>query len=114
VVAVVGKPDTRRHTGTYCHAHWTRIGLTIVLVSQSRLDPCGRGRVVGGFATGRQWRTHGGLRVGASLRELRRLYPTMQSVGFGWWRLLSIGARSRPVPLHAHVSKGRVDVLLLN
>jgi hypothetical protein len=114
VVAAAGKPDSRRPAGTYCHAHWARIGLTIVLISESLPNPCGRGRLVGGFATGRPWRTHGGLQVGASLRELRRLYPTARSIGSGWWRLLSIGTRSRQVPLHAHVSAGRVDKLLLN
>jgi len=113
MVAVVGRPDGRHSADTYCHARWLRLGLTVVLVSRSPRDACGRGRVVGASATGRQWRTSEGLRVGASLRDLRHRYPTSESVGYGWWRLPGIG-RARSVPLHAHISRGHVDVLLLN
>jgi hypothetical protein len=116
IARALGRPTARARNGEYCHVMWPGRGLTIVLVARRTKNPCTQGRVVGGFATGATWRTGKGLHVGASLTRLRRRYPRARRVGSGWWKLGSVRApRSRTrIPLHAHVTGGRVDKILVN
>jgi hypothetical protein len=111
-----GKPSMSTRNGQYCNVTWGRSSVTIVLVAAQARNPCTRGRTAGGFATGQGWRTAKGLVIGASLGQLRRRYPSARDVGSGWWKLGSIRTTraKKPIPLHAHVTRGRVDRLLVN
>lgn len=102
--------------GEYCNANWSGQGLTLVLVGRGRENPCVSGRVVGGFATLPRWRTSRRISVGSSLAELRHRYPNASFVGSGWWMLGMIRAAGskKAIPLHAHVSGGRVDRILVD
>ena len=116
VIRAFGAPGHWDRNGDYCAARWDSSEITVMFAAHSGKNPCTKGHVIGGFATGTQWRTAEGLSVGSSLVVLRERYPHAASVGSGWWKLGAIRARgSRSgVPLHAHVTAGRVDKLLVN
>jgi hypothetical protein len=110
-----GAPTSRKRKGQYCSVRWAGEGLTLVYVARVPKNPCTDGRVVGGYVTGPSWRTAAGLSVGSSLARLRRLYPNAAPTGSGWWKLGTIRrGKSRRIPLHAHVTDGRVDKILVN
>lgn len=116
VTRAFGAPTSWDRNGQYCGATWNGEGLTLMFVARRHRNPCTRGRVTGGFTTGRRWPTAAGLSVGSSVRELRRRYPHAEPVGSGWWMLATIsrGAPRHGIPLHAHVRSGRVDKILVN
>ena len=108
-------PTSRKRKGQYCSVRWAGQGLTLVYVAHVPKNPCTDGRVVGGYVTGPSWRTVAGLSVGSSLARLRRLYPRAAPTGSGWWKLGTIRrGKARGIPLHAHVTGGRVDKILVN
>jgi hypothetical protein len=108
-----GPPSRWKRNREYCYATWD--GLTIILSAKTG-NPCERGKVVGALVTQPRWETARGLSVGSSLAGLHRRYPNAKGVGVGWWKLSTIrSTRGRSsVPLHAHVTAGRVDKILVN
>lgn len=68
-----------------CRYTWPAIGLSIQMTSFGGGDPCAYAQLltISGPAS-RGWRTVRGLRVGASVATLRRLYPQARQRGALW------------------------------
>ena len=114
-VTVFGEParERSRSGGTACTVNWPTPGLKIVFANFGGGSACDRdlGRSQTARAYGGRWRTKRGLRVGARLRRLRRLYPHASSHGRDWWLVtaISLFGESRRYPvLAATVRGGRV------
>ena len=102
-----------------CRVLWTPLGLRFLFVNLGGGGPCDpaltKTQVVRAFDP--RWRTGKGLRVGAGLRRLRRLYPGATRHGRSWW--LVKGRRpfggGGPYPvLRATLKGGRVRSFALD
>jgi hypothetical protein len=90
-----GRPtSTRRTQQVACIAAWAPYGLTINFYNLGGQNPCSPryGFFARAFLQGSRWRTASGLRVGASVAVLRRLYPAARFYAgvrgerpAGWW-----------------------------
>jgi hypothetical protein len=86
-----GEPSSlrRRYREQGCLATWRRLGLRIDFYNLAGRDACepSSGRFGRAIARGRHWQTTKRLKVGDSVRKLRRLYSgassTAASAGFG-------------------------------
>jgi uncharacterized repeat protein (TIGR01451 family) len=109
-------PD-RKGFGEFCDRHWLS-GLTISFFGFAGADPCGfkgRVRVVRAIATGAEWRTPRGLRIGDSVELIPTLYPGAARHGRWFWltvRRTSYGDLA--YGLEALVRNGRVRVLAVS
>jgi hypothetical protein len=88
--ATLGAQDrTRRVSGGECRAVWRSLGLTLTFADLSGGAPCVRGAAVTAIATGAQWHTLKGLRVGKPVARLHALYPAATfhrgAPYQGWW-----------------------------
>jgi hypothetical protein len=129
-IRAFGDTDKRvsSQSGSGCRVTWPLIGLVIRFANLGGSDACsprdGRAQTVAirGEA-GRAWRTSRGLRIGHSVRQLRRRYPTAHGrrtglYGGRTWRLVTGRTRigrscnGGPCPypvLSAVTSAGRVE-----
>lgn len=114
-VAVFGEPASQRSRfgGNACVVNWPGAGLRITFANfgvGSACDPA-LGRSQTARAYGDRWRTRRGLKVGARLRRLRRLYPHANRHGRSWWLVTAVspfGAGGRYPVLAAAVRGGHV------
>jgi hypothetical protein len=115
-VRAYGEPGSERARsgGSACIVNWPRVGVRIVFANFGLGSACDRdlGRSQSARAYGDEWRTKKGLRMGARLRRLRRLYPRASRHGRSWWlatgvSLIGPGRHRYPV-LAATVRDGRV------
>ena len=118
-----GRPTSRVRRRDVCTARWTRIGLTIVFYTVSRVSPCLVTRnlriaprvAVATVSAARRWRTIRGLTVGQPFSELQRRYPESRRWFGTRWGL--VRATRRPFSglgvwwLSARVQRGRVTQL---
>ena len=74
--AVFGQPSSLKKTATLCRPGWRTIGLRISFVNLGGGDSCELGSVQTVSAFGKVWRTERGLKIGSSVKTLRRLYPS--------------------------------------
>jgi hypothetical protein len=114
-VRAFGEPGSERSRsgGSACIVNWPRVGVRIVFANFGLGSACDRdlGRSQSARAYGDGWRTKKGLRVGARLRRLRRLYPRASRHRRNWWLATGvslIGPRHRYPVLAATVRDGRV------
>jgi hypothetical protein len=114
-VAVFGEParERPRFGGSVCVVNWPGAGLRINFANFGVGSACdrGRGRSQTARAYGSRWRTRRGLKVGARLRRLRRLYPRASRHGRSWWLVTAVspfGAGGRYPVLAAVVRGGHV------
>lgn len=92
--AAFGPPSSRKTTSSSsCQVGWRSIGLRIVFVNLGApgSNSCDAGKVQTVSAFGRVWTTSRGLRIGQSVKTLRKLYPSALRKGRAY-RL--IGAKS--------------------
>ena len=89
--AALGAPSSLKKTDTLCRAGWRAIGLRISFVNLGGGDSCQFGSVQTASAFGKVWRTTRGLKIGSSVRTLRRLYRGARRKG-RTYRL--VGAKS--------------------
>jgi hypothetical protein len=76
-IRAYGRPDRRDRSG--CRNRWSRLRIRIVTEDFGGGDRCGpRAGVQHVEIRSRRWATERGLRVGHSLRRVRRLYPELQ------------------------------------
>jgi hypothetical protein len=114
-VTVFGEParERSRFGGTACVVNWPGAGLRINFVNLGGGSACDRrlGRSQTARAYGSRWRTKRGLKVGARLERLRRLYPHASRHGRSWWLVIAVspfGAGGRYPVLAAAVRGGHV------
>jgi hypothetical protein len=114
-VAVFGEPASQRSRfrGKACVVNWPGPGLRITFANFGVGSACDRalGRSQTARAYGGHWRTKRGLRVGARLRRLRRLYPHARRHGRSWWLVTAVspfGTGGRYPVLAAAVRGGHV------
>jgi hypothetical protein len=110
-VAVFGEPakERGRAGANSCIVNWP--GLRITFANFGVGSACDRdlGRSQSARAHGGRWRTRRGLKVGARLRRLRRLYPHARRHGRAWWLVSgvsNIGPRPHRYPVLAAVVRG--------
>lgn len=95
-VRAFGNPSrVRRYgRGSGCHVSWPLIGLVIEFANYGAADACSRRY---GYAqsvairgeAGRHWRTTSGLRIGQSVRQISRRYPSAERHGRrSWWLVI--------------------------
>ena len=77
-IAAFGKPTRARASGNFCRVTWAAAGITIRFASRPR--PCLRRNLgiaawYGMSLHGRKWHNRTGVRVGAPIAAVRRLYP---------------------------------------
>jgi hypothetical protein len=113
--AVFGEPasERQRFRGNTCTVNWPGPGLRIVFANFGIGSACDLdlGRSQRARAYGAQWRTKLGLKVGATLRRLRNLYPHARRHRRSWWLATAvsvIGQGGRYPVLAATVRGGRV------
>jgi hypothetical protein len=114
-VRAYGEPGSERSRsgGSACVVNWPTVGVRIVFANFGGGSACDRdlGRSQSARAYGDEWQTRKGLRVGARLRRLQRLYPRARRHGRSWWLVTAvslIGDRRRYPVLAATVRGGRV------
>ena len=114
-VRAYGEPGSERSRsgGSACIVNWPRLGVRIAFANFGGGSACERdlGRSQSARAYGDQWRTKRGLRVGARLSRLRRLYPGASRHGRSWWLVTGvslIGAGHRYPVLAASARNRRV------
>jgi hypothetical protein len=121
-VSVFGEPGSEdpRPRVKGCIVNWPGSGLRITFANFGVGSACARdlGRSQSARAYGGRWRTKRGLRVGARVRRLHRLYPHARRHGRSWWLVTGIslighGGDRYPV-LAATVRGGRVRSFTLN
>lgn len=106
--AKFGTPSKRVVAAPLCTKTWATLGLTLVFVDQSGRAPCD-GAMFEGSAGGGVWKTNRNLRLGAPLRELRRLYPSAARAGTTWALVRASTAMAGSyTALGARVAGGRV------
>ena len=89
--AAFGMPSSLKKNATLCRPGWRAIGLRISFVNLGGGDSCQLGSVQTVSAFGKVWRTTRGLKVGSSVKTLRKLYPSALRKG-RTYRL--VGAKS--------------------
>lgn len=120
----LGEPTGTAGGGVDCTVRWSSIGLVICFANFGGYDACTQS---GGFAgsaivkgrAARRWRTDRGLRVGASLATLRKLYPAAayHSGGYypkSWWLVVGTNPYGQGCPcpqpiLRAKLNRGHVS-----
>ena len=115
-IDILGSPRAGSFFGEFCDLGWR--GVAISFVGRVGRDACGAGaggKVTRAVVRDRHWRTPRGLRVGASARELQRIYPAAQRRGHSYW----LTARRREFGvltpgLEAVVRRGRVVSLVID
>jgi hypothetical protein len=120
-VRAYGEPASERSRsgGSACIVNWPRVGVRIVFANFGLGSACDRdlGRSQSARAYGDEWRTRRGLRVGARLSRLRRLYPRVRRHGRNWWLVTGVSltgpGRHRYPVLAATVRGRRVRSFLL-
>jgi hypothetical protein len=95
------------------HRELARTGLRITFANFGVGSACDRdlGRSQTARAYGGRWRTKRGLKVGARLRRLRRVYPHASRHGRSWWLVTAVspfGEGGRYPVLAATVRGGHV------
>jgi len=122
VVRAYGEPTAKRsdNSGSACTAAWPSIGLRATFANFGGQDPCSNTGGLFTEATMRapgNWRTAGGLRIGSSAYQLRKLYPAAtfhcdpRNCANNWWlltRTSPYGGGFRCAGLWAHMRNGRV------
>jgi hypothetical protein len=95
-IRAFGDPDKRAssQSGSGCRVTWPLIGLVIRFADLGGRDACspnnGRTQNVAILGeAGRAWRTSRGLRIGHSVRQLRRRYPSASLHGRRTWWLVT-------------------------
>jgi hypothetical protein len=91
-VRAYGEADSERTLGSAdaCRVRWAYLGLTIVFANFGGYNACDRSQglaqsaVIKG-AKAKQWSTPKNLRIGATVRRVRRLYPHATRHGRSWW-----------------------------
>jgi hypothetical protein len=112
-IAVYGNPTSRQQFGyDECTVVWAELGVQSTF-SHSYDNPCSlSGCHLETAITGRQWRTDRGLRVGDSLRRLRKLYPSAKVFVGKRWSLITRPFGGTRVPtLLATVEAKRITSL---
>ena len=74
-IAAFGTQSSLQKTATLCRPGWRAIGLRISFVNLGGGDSCQFGSVQTVSAFGKVWRTERGLKIGSSVKTLRKLYP---------------------------------------
>ena len=85
-----GEPTHTRGRGNTCKVRWPRLGLSILFATFGGGVACDRGEGRAQSAlikVDTRWRTRRGLKIGAGLRRLKRLYPAAERRG-GTYRLV--------------------------
>jgi hypothetical protein len=114
-IAVYGNPTSREQFGyDECTVVWGDLGIQGIF-SRSYDNPCAlNGCHLESAITGRQWKTDRGLRVGDSLKRLRKLYPRAKFFAEKRWSLVSRPFGGTRVPtLLATVKAGRISSLVV-
>ena len=71
-----GQPSSMRRDDSSCIIGWRAIGLRITFANfGASNDVCSDGKSQSASAFGRNWRTPRGLKIGHSVKRLRRAYP---------------------------------------
>jgi hypothetical protein len=99
-----GAPYSETSSSRVCIARWPG-GLSVSFKRNPKFEKWERACLVVTSATGEKdnWRTDKGLRVGASVSQLKKLYPAAQQRGSVW--VLVPGSTS----LSATLAKGRIS-----
>jgi hypothetical protein len=114
-----GEPSSQRRLGnTACKLAWHGHGVKILFANFGGGGACQEdlGRSQTARAYGDRWRTVKGLRVGARLGRLRRVYPSATQHGRSWWLVTAVspfGETHRYPVLAATVRGGRVGSFAL-
>ena len=125
-IRTLGEPTGMRGgDGVACTVRWSDIGLVIYFANFGGSDACDPGAGLAQSAIIKQsraahrWRTDRGLRLGATLTTLRRLYPAAQyhSGGYypkSWWLVVGSSPYGQNCPcpnpvLRAKLNHGRVS-----
>jgi hypothetical protein len=114
-VSVFGEParERPRYRSKVCIVNWPGPGVRITFANFGLGSACDRnlGRSQTARVYGGRWRTKRGLKVGARLRRLRRLYPHASRHGRSWWLVSAVspfGEGGRYPVLAAAVRGGHV------
>ena len=114
--AAFGRPSSRGEGRLACPISWRAIGVRILFANLGAGDSAcaprlGRAQVA--IVRGRRWRTAKGLRVGATPRRLREVYPGADRVGARSYRIVTargFAGVDRPYAVvSARLSEGRVS-----
>jgi len=113
--AAFGRPSRRRDRDSLCPVAWRGIGVRILFANFGAGGACAPrlGRAQVAVVSGRRWRTAQGLRIGATPRRLREVYPRADRVGARSYRIVTaftpFGVDRPYAVVSARLSEGRVS-----
>ena len=118
-IRAYGQPTSRVGGGEICRVRWAALGVRIAFQNFGGVDSCDPrgGRAQNAvIKRDRRWRTEKGLRIGDTVRRLRRLHRRAKRTSRGFRLvegLLPFGRPHRYAVLGARVAGGRVTAFTI-